>query len=69
MAFATLLPLGDAVSLVKQHSDVYKLKYPSMAVEFSLISVSKIDSLTADELKQADVQLVEQLPQSVEEFS
>ncbi len=68
VAFATLLPLGDAISWVKRYSDVYKHKYPSSFVEFALVSVSSIDALTAEELSEADVQLVESLPQAVESF-
>ncbi|KJK06098.1 hypothetical protein UB46_43105 [Burkholderiaceae bacterium 16] len=42
VAFATLLPLNDALQQIKAYSDVYKQKYTMTALDFRLISVANI---------------------------
>jgi len=63
---ATRLPLAEAIASLKEYEVVYRERFgSSLAVEFSLISVSVIDDLTDEELDKARVSLAEGLAKNL----
>ena len=61
MALATRLSLADALRAIRAYELAYTRAYPSVAINFTLLSVSTIDDLDDDALADARVNLVEEL--------
>ena len=69
MAFATKLPLGEALQKIWVHQKAFKARYPkTIVVEYSLIQTALIEDLSSEILAKAGVCLVETLPQMPEDF-
>jgi hypothetical protein len=46
---------------MRQYETDYRVKYPSMCVEFSVLSVSQIEELSDEEIEMARMEKVEDL--------
>lgn len=68
VAFATRLPLRDALVRIRRYQDAFKAHYTVRSVEFRLVAVSNIDDLSDQQLDAAQVELVEHLKQSAQDF-
>jgi len=67
IAFATRMKLGEAIKKLYNYQTAYNAYY-LLAVEYSLLQVAEIDDLSMDQLEMVNVELIENLKQSKDEF-
>lgn len=65
--FLTSMPLGRALNAINTYQNAYNDKY-RLSINFELLTVSKVPTLTSHEIKVSGAVLVEDLPMVVEEF-
>jgi len=68
VAFATRLPLVEALERVRTHQAAYNARY-TLAVNFRLLTVSETLDVPDDLLTDLQVEIVEKLQQCVEDFN
>lgn len=61
VAFGTNLALGEAILELYRHQEEFKTRFPNLAVEYTLLSVSTIDPVSFDVLSKVGVGMIENL--------